>query len=217
MSMLEGQPVPAAQEIAITDNLDDLLAALPEQVAAQTRAAISERLDDGLIEIVLDLGRRPKARFQHGSVYLTEEETNRADLARVAERIGRFGEDNRAGIERTLHRISAIRNRCGDIVEYCTVIEQSELKAAEQLLRDNGYTVIPPLTFEDVTPIMEALEEGTEYWVVSLSNPEGVIALRYTGRNLYEQLVIKRGMVYLNKEHALIAARHMFGLKGGEL
>ncbi|HMM41968.1 MAG TPA: R3H domain-containing nucleic acid-binding protein [Thermomicrobiales bacterium] len=116
MSMLEGQPVPAAQEIAITDNLDDLLAALPEQVAAQTRAAISERLDDGLIEIVLDLGRRPEARFQHGSVYLTEEETNRADLARVAERIGRFGEDNRAGIERTLHRISAIRNRSGDIV-----------------------------------------------------------------------------------------------------
>ncbi len=104
------------QEIAITDNLDDLLAALPEHVAKRTRAAIGERHDDGLIEIVLDLGRRPEARFQRGSVYLTDDEINRTDLARVAERIGRFGEDNRAGIERTLHRISAIRNRSGDIV-----------------------------------------------------------------------------------------------------
>ena len=107
-----------------------------------------------------------------------------------------------------------------DIVEYCTVTEQADLGAAEQLLRANGYTIIPPtkpITFEDVTPIMGALEEGTEYWVVSLSNPEGVVVRRHTGRNLYEHLVIKRGMAYLNKEHALIAARHIFGLKGGEL
>ena len=107
-----------------------------------------------------------------------------------------------------------------DTVEYRTVTEQPDLDAAEQLLRANGYNVVPPvkpLTFEDVTPIKEALEEGTEYWVVSLSNPEGVIAQRHTGRNLYEQLVIQRGMAYLNKEHALIAARHIFRLKGGEL
>ncbi|MEI2617119.1 MAG: R3H domain-containing nucleic acid-binding protein [Thermomicrobiales bacterium] len=116
VSMLGGQQAPAVQEIAITDNLDNLLAALPAQIAESTRGAIAERSDDGLIEIVLDLGRRPEARFQHSSVYLTEDETSRDDLSRVAERIGRFGEDNRAGIERTLHRISAIRNRSGDIV-----------------------------------------------------------------------------------------------------
>lgn len=101
----------------------------------------------------------------------------------------------------------------GDIVEYCTAAH-TDIDAAEQLLRGNGYTVIPPLTFEDVTPIMEAPEEGTEYWVVSLSDPEGVIAQCHTGRSFYEQLVIKRGMAYLKKEHALIAARHIFGLKG---
>lgn len=101
-----------------------------------------------------------------------------------------------------------------DIVSYRTVTEQPDLKAAEQLLRANGYTVTKPLTFEDVVPMTEAPEEGTEYWVVSLSDPEGVIAQCHTGRSLYEQLVIKRGMAYLKKEHALIAARHIFGLKG---
>ena len=108
----------------------------------------------------------------------------------------------------------------GDIVSYSIITEQPDLEAAEKLLRENGYTVTPPakpLTFEDVVPMTEAPEEGTEYWVVSLSNPEGVIAQRHTGRNLYELLVIQRGMAYLNKEHALIAARHIFGLKGGEL
>jgi stage III sporulation protein SpoIIIAA len=69
-----------------------------------------------LVEIVMDLGRRPEARFQSGEVPLIDREVDREDLAFVAERIGAFGGDNRAGIERTLHRISAIRNRSGEIV-----------------------------------------------------------------------------------------------------
>jgi stage III sporulation protein SpoIIIAA len=69
-----------------------------------------------LIEIVMDLGRPPEARFQDDEVMLHGADVSREDLLHAAERVGRFGEDNRAGIERTLHRISAIRNRSGDIV-----------------------------------------------------------------------------------------------------
>jgi len=106
----------ANPETTITDNLDNLLGVIPERVATAVHALLAEDQDPGLIELVLDLGRRPEARFQEGSAYLTDDEITRDDLAYVAERIGRFGDDNRAGIERTLHRISAIRNRSQDIV-----------------------------------------------------------------------------------------------------
>lgn len=69
-----------------------------------------------LVELVLDLGRRPEARFRHGEVALSDEEVTREDLAFITQRVSRFGDDNRAGIERTLHRISAIRNRAGEVV-----------------------------------------------------------------------------------------------------
>lgn len=103
-------------EREITDNLQDLLAVLPEHVLAGIDVLAADGRDDTLIEIVLDLGRRPEARLQDGEFVLSDQDISREDLAYVAERIGRFGEDNRAGIERTLHRISAIRNRTGDIV-----------------------------------------------------------------------------------------------------
>ena len=64
----------------------------------------------------MDLGRRPEGRFPDSEVTLLEREINDADIAFVVEHIGTFGDDNRAGIERTLHRISAIRNRNGKIV-----------------------------------------------------------------------------------------------------
>ena len=69
-----------------------------------------------LLEIVLDFGRYPQARFENSFEDLSSEHVSRDDIAHVASRIGRFAEDNRAGIERTLHRISAIRNRTGDII-----------------------------------------------------------------------------------------------------
>ena len=103
-----------------------------------------------------------------------------------------------------------------DIVEYCTITEQTDLEAAEQLLRDNGYTVTKPLTFEDVVPVPEAPPEGTEYWMVSVSEPEGVFCASFYNDE-YDSLYMKRRMAYLDKEHALIAARHIFGLKGGAL
>jgi len=103
-------------EREITDNLEDLLAVLPPPIAEAVVVAQRETSHGALIEIVLDLGRPPEARFQDDEVYLSEIDVRREDIRFAAERVGRFGDDNRAGIERTLHRISAIRNRTGDIV-----------------------------------------------------------------------------------------------------
>lgn len=71
---------------------------------------------DDLIEIVMDLGRVAEARFPGRVVELGDTPVGDYELQYVVERIGEFGKDNRAGIERTLHRISAIRNRMGKIV-----------------------------------------------------------------------------------------------------
>ncbi len=64
----------------------------------------------------MDLGRIPEIRFADGSVILHSLLVSEADLQYVVEHISSFGDDNRAGIERTLHRISAIRNRRGKII-----------------------------------------------------------------------------------------------------
>ncbi|MBV8149703.1 MAG: AAA family ATPase [Candidatus Eremiobacteraeota bacterium] len=69
-----------------------------------------------IIEVVLDLGRPPEARFEHDFTYLTDTPVTHEDIAHVCSRVSPFGADNRAGIEQTLHRISAIRNRTGKIV-----------------------------------------------------------------------------------------------------
>jgi stage III sporulation protein SpoIIIAA len=97
----------------LIDDLDALLAALPQEIVDAIHA-LPERPD--LIEVVMDLGRRPEARFPDSEVTLLEREITDGDIAHVVEKIGLFGDDNRAGIERTLHRISAIRNRSGKIV-----------------------------------------------------------------------------------------------------
>lgn len=108
-------------------------------------------------------------------------------------------------------------NHHADIVEYC--VTASEIDAAEQLLRANSYTVIPPakpLTFEDVTPMTEAPKKGTWYWVIQPFNSRGVEAFAWGGDG-YDLAALRHRMAYLNKEYALIAAQHIFGLKGGEL
>ena len=106
-----------------------------------------------------------------------------------------------------------------NIVGYCIVTDQSGLDAAEQMLRANGYTVTPPakpLTFEDVVPMTEAPPKGTRYWVVSAVERDGVYSVPF-GNDALDRLIIKRRMAYLKHEHAVIAARHIFGLKGGEV
>src|SRR6185436_8306194 len=95
------------------DDLDALLASLPQEIVDAVHA-LPEK--EALIEVVLDLGRRPEARFPDSEVMLLDREIDETDIAHVVDHIGLFGDDNRAGIERTLHRISAIRNRSGKIV-----------------------------------------------------------------------------------------------------
>ena len=95
------------------DDLDLLLRSLPPEVVDAVHRL--ENRDD-LIEVVLDLGRRPEARFPDSEATLLDREITEADIGYVIDHIGTFGDDNRAGIERTLHRISAIRNRNGKIV-----------------------------------------------------------------------------------------------------
>lgn len=106
-----------------------------------------------------------------------------------------------------------------DIMEYCTATEQFDLEAAEQLLLANGYKITPPtrpLTFEDVTPMTEAPPDGTEYWLVQPFIKDGVDRFCWVGGD-FDQATLRHRVAYLEKEHALIAARHIFGLKGGEL
>ncbi len=100
-------------ERLLTDDLDAMLQALPGDLVQRVRALESL---DGLLEIVMDLGRPPEARFAGREEILSQREVTAEDLAYVISRIGQFGGDNRAGIERTLHRISALRNRAGKIV-----------------------------------------------------------------------------------------------------
>ncbi|MBC7264265.1 MAG: AAA family ATPase [Chloroflexi bacterium] len=100
-------------QLEITDDLDALVKVLPPEIAAALIAA--NRAED-LLEVVLDLGRVPEARFIDKELALGEKEVTQAEIDYVVSRIGDFGDDNRAGIARTLHRISAIRNRAGRIV-----------------------------------------------------------------------------------------------------
>jgi stage III sporulation protein SpoIIIAA len=100
-------------ERRITDDIQELKRVLPPH--------INNKLDelgqtDELLEIVLDLGRIPTARYIQGEVPLSNNEVTRAELDAIVDSIGAFDADNRAGMERTLHRISAIRNRRGEVV-----------------------------------------------------------------------------------------------------
>src|SRR5712664_419594 len=98
---------------ADNDELNLLFQTLPPHLYR----AVHQLSDLGyLLEIVLDLGREPEARFPEEEVILSDTPITAEDLEFVASRVGSFGDDNRAGIERTLHRISAIRNRNRQIV-----------------------------------------------------------------------------------------------------
>lgn len=97
----------------ITDDIDAMLKILPSRISA----AIREVNDfENLLEVIMDLGRVPTARFLSGEKVLAEHEVSREDLDAVVQRVGEFDTDNRAGLERSLHRIAAIRNRKGIVV-----------------------------------------------------------------------------------------------------
>jgi stage III sporulation protein SpoIIIAA len=118
-----------------------LLARLPARIAEAAREAGR----DGLIEVVLDLGRIPTARYSGGrEITLTDSEVSEQDIDQVVSQVSEFGEDNRAGIPRTLHRISAIRNRRGRIVGLTCRIGRSVSGSASVIrdLIDSGKSVL---------------------------------------------------------------------------
>lgn len=93
------------------DDLGQLLAVLPDFLRED-----ATRQTEELLEIVMDLGRFAEARYPDRIARLGERTVEHADLEYVVERVGEFTDDNRAGIERTLHRISAMRNRHGEVI-----------------------------------------------------------------------------------------------------
>jgi stage III sporulation protein SpoIIIAA len=122
--------------LKVTDDLDALIDVLPPRVARSVR----ERPNNfELLEVVLDLGRIPEARYPGSEVSLSDEEVTEGDIDFVVSRIGEFTSDNRAGVERTLHRISCIRNRKGRIVGLTCRVGRAvfgTIKIIEDLVRD---------------------------------------------------------------------------------
>lgn len=91
-----------------------LLETLPPPIRLAIEAGPDDQED--LLEVIMDLGRLPEARYRHHERFLSDREVTQEEIDYVIARIGAFGEDNRAGIPRTLHRISAIRNRTGRVI-----------------------------------------------------------------------------------------------------
>ncbi len=97
----------------ITDDLEALLSIIPPEISESIR---QHNHGNDLLEVVMDLGRTPEARFLKGEVTLSDREVSREEIDYVVSRVSEFTSDNRSGIERTLHRISCIRNRAREIV-----------------------------------------------------------------------------------------------------
>ncbi len=121
----------------ITDDLETLLGVLPSGLA---ESVMSRPNNYALLEIVLDLGRLPEARYPHEEATLSDSEVTQDDIDHVVSRIGEFTSDNRAGIERTLHRISCIRNRQGRIVGLTCRVGRAvfgTIRIIDDLVRDD--------------------------------------------------------------------------------
>ena len=97
----------------VTDDLDLLLDIFPNSI--RDRLEKHPQLGN-LIEVVMDLGRLPEARFPSGAEYLSQTPISRSNLEYSISHVGSFSGDNRAGIEKTLHRISGMRNRKGEVI-----------------------------------------------------------------------------------------------------
>jgi len=95
------------------EELKELIDVLPLRI----KRKLSDFQDpQNLVEVVLDIGRPPEARFTKRTLYMKDDTVSAEDIEYVTSRVGEFTSDNRAGIERTLHRISCMRNRTGRII-----------------------------------------------------------------------------------------------------
>ncbi|KAK7317736.1 hypothetical protein RJT34_02208 [Clitoria ternatea] len=109
-----------------------LLALLPEEM----RRRVSDHPElPQLMEVVMDLGRKPLARFPSGDFVISEYPITVQDIEHATAQVGDFAVDNRAGISRTLHRISAIRNRKGTIIGLTCRVGRA-ISGSAKLLQD---------------------------------------------------------------------------------
>ncbi len=158
------------------DDLEAFIGIFPDEIADSLRA----RKDIGdLVEVVLDLGRNPEARFSIDQVSLSEIEVSREQIAQVVDHVGHFGDDNRAGIERTLHRISVMRNRAGEPVGLTCRVGRAvygSVRLIEDLIRSGksvlilGRPGVGKTTILRETARVLADEAGKRVVVVDTSN-----------------------------------------------
>ena len=152
-------------ERVVVDDLNALLGGLPPHIRESLER---HALTPDLLEVILDLGREPEARFPGREIILSDRAVSQEDLDHVISRIGAFGDDNRAGIERTLHRISAIRNRSGRIV---------------------GLTLrVGRAVFGTVAIIQDIVESGRSILLLGRPGVGKTTMLRETARVLADQL-----------------------------
>ncbi len=131
MTADEAQPEPINAHREQDEEVALLTAALPARVVT----ALDALARPGLIEVVLDLGRVPTARYTSNEQPLDTAEVTEQEIEHVVAQISEFGEDNRAGVPRTLHRISAIRNRRGRIVGLTCRVGRS-VSGSSSVIRD---------------------------------------------------------------------------------
>ncbi|KAB2095707.1 hypothetical protein ES319_A01G058100v1 [Gossypium barbadense] len=135
---ISGYPIksPAFSSSSLEDEFDvelgRLLSLLPEEM--RRRISEHEELRE-LIEVVMDIGRKPLARFPSGDFVLSDCPITVQDIEHATSQVGDFAIDNRAGISRTLHRISAIRNRKGTIIGLTCRVGRA-ISGSADLLRD---------------------------------------------------------------------------------
>ncbi|KAK3021162.1 hypothetical protein RJ639_045874 [Escallonia herrerae] len=131
LSSVSSNSASSSQSQAVSD-LDLFL----ELVPLRMRNELFGHAEIGdLIEVVMDLGRQPLARFPSGDWVISEQLVQLEDLRHAISKVGEFSDDNRSGIDHSLHRISAIRNRKLQIIGLTCRVGRSVSGSAE-IIRD---------------------------------------------------------------------------------